>query len=296
MPSGTPVLRFAPSPNGHLHLGHAYSAIYTWNRAQELGARFLLRIEDIDLVRCSNAFVDQVLDDLAWLGLRWEQPVRRQSEHFDDFREAVGTLDQLGVLYPCFATRKEIREAVAGSPDHPLDPEGAPVYPGISKTLPDDKRTALLASKTPHSLRIDMAKALEIAGAGPGRDLSFQENGSGPRGETGLLVINPMIWGDVVIARKDVPTSYHLSVVIDDALQGVTHVTRGQDLFYTTPIHRLLQVLLDLPEPAYEHHGLIRDDAGRRLSKSARDRSILSLRNEGHSPEDIYAMIGLSPI
>ena len=295
MPSGTPVLRFAPSPNGHLHLGHAYSAIYTWNRARDLGARFLLRIEDIDLVRCSNAFADQVLDDLAWLGLRWEQPVRRQSEHFDDFRAAVGRLAEVGVLYPCFATRKDIREAVADRPDHPLDPEGAPIYPGLSKSLGEAERRALLAANKPHSLRIDIAKALEMAGTRLASDLSFQESGSGPRGETGLLVINPKIWGDVVIARKDVPTSYHLSVVVDDALQGVTHVTRGQDLFYTTPIHRLLQVLLDLPEPAYEHHGLIRDDSGRRLSKSARDRSILSLRNEGCLPEDIYAMIGLAP-
>ena len=295
MPSGTPVLRFAPSPNGHLHPGHAYSAIYTWNRARELGARFLLRIEDIDLVRCSGAFADQALDDLAWLGLCWEQPVRRQSEHFGDFREAVDKLDRLGVLYPCFATRKDVREAVAAMPCHPVDPEGAPLYPGISKSLADAERAALLASDRPHSLRIDMAKALEIAGAKLGRDLAFREGGSGPRGETGLLVISPMIWGDVVIARKDVPTSYHLSVVVDDALQGVTRVTRGQDLFYTTPIHRLLQVLLDLPEPAYEHHRLIRDATGRRLSKSARDRSILGLRNEGHSRQDVYAMIGLAP-
>jgi glutamyl-Q tRNA(Asp) synthetase len=289
-----PVFRFAPSPNGHLHLGHAYSALFTFTRAREAGGRFLLRIEDIDTTRCREDYVVQMLDDLAWLGLSWEEPVRRQSRHMDDYRAALARLDALGVLYPCFATRQEIRDAVAEIPGHPSDPDGAPLYPGLSKAMPPAERAARVASGKPHALRLDTARAMTVAASIQPGPITFDEHGSGPAGETGRLAIAPEIWGDVIVARKDIGTSYHLSVVVDDTLQAVTHVTRGQDLFHATHVHRLLQVLLGLPEPAYEHHGLIRDDTGRRLSKSARDRSLMSLRAEGRTPADIRAIIGLA--
>lgn len=290
-----PVLRFAPSPNGHLHLGHAYSALYSYRRAKEIGGRFLLRIEDIDVARCTPEFTKQVIEDLTWLGLEWEEPVRCQSDHFDDYAGAIARLDQMGVLYPCFATRQEIRRAVEGIAGHPVDPDGAPLYPGLSRELSLRERRTLIHQGKRYALRLDMDKAMAMAREKHAGDITFQEHGSGPDGENGVLAPDPKIWGDVVIARKDIRTSYHLSVVLDDALQGVSHVTRGQDLFHATPIHRLLQVLLDLPEPTYEHHGLIRDEAGRRLSKSARDRSLLSLRAAGHTPDDVLAMIGIDP-
>ena len=291
-PPDRPVLRFAPSPNGHLHLGHAYSALFAHHRAKELDGRFLLRIEDIDVARCTQEFTGQVLEDLAWLGLEWEQPVRRQSDHFGDYTRAVERLDGMGVLYPCFATRQEIRRAVEDIADHPVDPDGAPLYPGLSKGLAPSECETLVEQGKPYALRLDMDKAVAMARDKHAGDITFEEHGSGPDGETGVLTLDPEVWGDVVIARKDINTSYHLSVVFDDALQGVTHVTRGQDLFHATPVHRLLQVLLDLPEPTYEHHGLVRDDAGRRLSKSARDRSLLNLRATGHTPDDIRQLIG----
>jgi glutamyl-Q tRNA(Asp) synthetase len=286
-----PVFRFAPSPNGHLHLGHAYSALFTFNRARQAGGRFLLRIEDIDIGRCREEYVAQILDDLAWLGLSWEEPVRRQSRHMDDYRAALARLDALGVLYPCFATRQEIRDAVAAG--HPADPDGSPLYPGLSKALDPAERAARLAAGVPHALRLDTARALAVAASIHAGPATFDERGSGPSGETGRLVIEPAIWGDVIVARKDIGTSYHLSVVVDDAIQGVTHVTRGQDLFHATHVHRLLQVLLGLPAPAYEHHELVRDDTGRRLSKSARDRSLLGLRAEGATPADIRRLVGI---
>jgi glutamyl-Q tRNA(Asp) synthetase len=288
-----PVFRFAPSPNGHLHLGHAYSALFTFNRARKAGGRFLLRIEDIDTGRCRQEYVVQILDDLAWLGLSWEEPVRRQSRHMDDYWAALARLDALGVLYPCFATRQEIRDAVAAIPGHPADPDGAPLYPGLSKALDRAERAARLTAGVPHALRLDTARALAVAASLHPGPVTIDERGCGPSGETGRLAIEPAIWGDVIVARKDIGTSYHLSVVVDDAIQGVTHVTRGQDLFHATHVHRLLQVLIGLPEPAYEHHGLVRDDTGRRLSKSARDRSLLSLRAEGATPADIRRLVGM---
>ncbi len=283
-----PVVRFAPSPNGRLHLGHAYSALFTQQVARDLKARLLLRIEDIDLARCQQRFVDGIYDDLGWIGLHWEKPVRRQSEHFAVYEDALSTLKRLGVVYPCFATRKEIAEAVAGDLEHPRDPDGAPLYPGISRDLACDEITALLESDVPHAWRLDVERAWNIAGA----ELSFVELGSGPRGETGELEVIPQVWGDVVIARKDIKTSYHLSVVVDDALQGVSHVTRGQDLFYATYIHRLLQKLLSLPVPYYFHHPLVRDDAQRKLSKSAGDQSLAALRSAGVSAVEVRRMLG----
>ena len=283
MSQSQPAVRFAPSPNGELHLGHAYSALFTWRKAMDLGARFLLRIEDIDLVRSRGKFVDAIYRDLDWLGLEWETPVRRQSEHFADYRIALDQLDAMGLVYPCFATRQEIKTAVAGLPDHPKDPDGAPLYPGLSKRLSADERAARIEAGEPHALRLDMALAIDIAG----HDITFEEHERGPAGERGTVPVGPALWGDVILARKDVKTSYHLSVVLDDTLQGITDVTRGQDLFYATHVHRLLQVLLELPEPAYHHHDLVCDDAGRRLSKSAKDQSLRALRESGVTADDI---------
>jgi glutamyl-Q tRNA(Asp) synthetase len=290
MTEDRPVVRFAPSPNGALHLGHAYSALYTEAKARELGARLVVRIEDIDLVRSRQAFVDGILQDLAWLGLEWEQPVRRQSEHFDDYRDALARLDAMGVLYPCFATRQEIRNAVTVNPDHPLDPDGAPIYPRLAKRLCEAERRERIGSGEPHALRLDIARATEVVG-GP---LTFDEHERGPDGETGRVTARPALWGDVIIARKDVRTSYHLSVVVDDALQGISHVTRGQDLFHATHVHRLLQALLGLPEPRYHHHDLVRDAAGRRLSKSAKDRGLRVLRENGVTAREIRDQLGFS--
>ncbi len=287
------VYRFAPSPNGFLHLGHAFSALFTYKAAREDNGRFLLRIEDIDRIRCKDEFIYQIYDDLAWLGLEWQQPVRRQSDHMADYKKALDRLAALGVTYKCFATRTEIRLAAErqhGAGKAPCDPDGALVYPGLYRGLESDKTAQFVAEARPFCIRLDMKKALDMVGG----SLTFFESGSGPQQQTGKLVCQPEAWGDVIITRKDVPTSYHLSVVVDDALQGVTRITRGQDLFYATAVHRLLQTLLELPEPQYTHHSLIRDQTGRRLSKSAVDKSLKSLRQEGCSREEIYALIGLA--
>lgn len=286
------VVRFAPSPNGRLHLGHAYSALYSDEVARRLGARFLLRIEDIDLLRTREAYVDGILEDLAWLGLVWEQPVRRQSQHYADYAAALDRLKEMGVAYPCFATRRDIADAVAADPGHARDPDGAPVYPGLSKGLDRREVERRLAAGVSHAWRLDMAAAAALAQRKAGGPLRFTECAAGPDGETGVLPVEPGLWGDVVVARKDIQTSYHLAVVVDDALQGVSHVTRGQDLFHATHIHRVLQVLLDLPEPVYHHHRLIRDEAQRKLSKSAGDTSLKSLREAGASAQDIRLGLG----
>ena len=260
--------------------------------AKQAGARFLLRIEDIDIGRCRPEFEAQILEDLAWLGLEWEVPVRRQSEHFETYREAVAKLETMKLLYPCFATRKEIAEAVAKKGPHALDPEGAPLYPGLYRGLDAQQIESLKASGAPHALRIDMARAIEAAREMTGESISFLEiagDGSSPERRPA----DPARWGDAVIARKDVPTSYHLAVVVDDALQGITHVVRGQDLYAATDIHRLLQILLELPEPAYHHHRLILDDKGQKLAKSREDESLKALREAGASPSKIRRMVGL---
>src|SRR5450759_2480567 len=245
-----PVFRFAPSPNGYLHLGHAYSALLNFDSAREAGGRFLLRIEDIDTARCKPEFETAIYQDLAWLGLRWETPVRRQSRHLAGYRQALETLSAQGLIYPGFESRAEIaklvaqREANAASTPWPRDPDGAPLYPGAAKLLSSDQRARLLESGAPYALRLDMAAACARAGG-----LHWIEHGNGPDGETGEVAARPEAWGDVILARKETPTSYHLSVVIDDALQGVTEVVRGQDLFWSTSVHRLLQHLLGLPQP-----------------------------------------------
>ncbi|PKQ09433.1 MAG: tRNA glutamyl-Q(34) synthetase GluQRS [Alphaproteobacteria bacterium HGW-Alphaproteobacteria-12] len=295
--SGGNVLRFAPSPNGWLHLGHAYSALFAHDMALTLGARFLLRIEDIDTGRCRPEYEQAIYEDLAWLGIEWEEPVRRQSEHFSDYEHALKQLRDMGLVYPCFATRKEIQDTIVASgiplANWPTDPDGAPVYPGIYKNIPHDRLNELMWEGRTYAWRLDMEKAHRRAQQIAGAPIVFHEEGESPAGHKGLLPVKPERFGDVVLARKDAPASYHLAVTVDDALQGVTLVTRGQDLFAATYIHRILQVLLGLPEPRYHHHGLIRDKEGRRLSKSAKDLGLRELRASGHTRGVIRRMVGL---
>ena len=285
-----PVFRFAPSPNGYLHLGHALSALINFEMARATGGRFLLRIEDIDAARCRPQYEQAIYEDLAWLGIAWEQPVRRQSAHFDDYRAALARLDQLGVLYPSFETRGEIARLVAEQETHapwPRDPDGAPLYPGGARSLSAAERRLRMRGGEPYALRLDMSAA--IARTGP---LTWNE--TGPDRKSGSVSATPQLWGDVVLARKDTPTSYHLSVVVDDAHQGVTHVVRGQDLFWSTSVHRLLQELLGVPAPAYHHHRLILDDDGQKLSKSTRATALRALRGAGATPADIRRMVALT--
>ncbi|MGJ5141492.1 tRNA glutamyl-Q(34) synthetase GluQRS [Bradyrhizobium oligotrophicum] len=286
-----PVFRFAPSPNGYLHLGHAYSALLNVRCAQQSGGRLLLRIEDIDPTRCRPEFEQAIYEDLAWLGIAWEQPVRRQSEHLAEYRAALDRLRGMGLVYPSFESRAEIARLVAqrdADGAWPRDPDGAPLYPGTATSLSEARRAGLMAGGVPYALRLDMAAAIARVGR-----LAWDEQGAGPSGESGRVEARPEAWGDVVLARKETPTSYHLSVVIDDALQGVTEVVRGQDLFHATSVHRLLQVLLGLPAPAYRHHQLIRDAQGHKLSKSTQATGLRALRAEGVSPAEIRHRIGM---
>lgn len=270
------VTRFAPSPTGYLHLGHAYSALAGWRAARTAGGRFLLRIEDIDRTRCRPEFTDAILEDLAWLGIDWDGPVRIQSEHFAAYRATLDALETRGLLYPCFCTRAEIAAAASA----PQGPEG-PVYPGTCRHLGNTARAARIAAGAAYALRLDMAAAL-AAVPGP---LSFAEQGRG------RLACDPARFGDVVLARKDTPASYHLCVTHDDALQGVTLVTRGEDLLAATDIHRLLQALMDWPEPAYAHHCLLTDGTGRRLAKRDGARSLRDLRVAGLNPAEVLGMV-----
>jgi glutamyl-Q tRNA(Asp) synthetase len=288
MPS---VFRFAPSPNGTLHLGHAYSALLNSDLARARSGRLMLRIEDIDPTRCRPEFEAAIYEDIAWLGIAWETPVRRQSEHLGEYRRALDRLLSLGLIYPSFESRAEIARLVVEREMQgawPRDPDGAPLYPGNAKLLPKEERARRMESGPPYALRLDMEAAIMRAGA-----LSWTELGEGPDGESGSIAARPQVWGDVILARKETPTSYHLSVVIDDALQGVTEVVRGQDLFHATSVHRLLQHLLDRPAPAYRHHHLIRDAAGHKLSKSTGATGLRELRASGVDVADIRARIGL---
>ncbi|EOQ37639.1 tRNA glutamyl-Q(34) synthetase GluQRS [Brucella abortus] len=288
-----PVFRFAPSPNGQLHLGHAYSALLNANMAEQSGGRFLLRMEDIDTARCTPALEQGIYDDLHWLGLRWETPVRRQSEHFGEYRNALTKLADKGLVYPAFLSRSEVRkrisEACARGDDWPSDPDGTPLYPQDERNMSEKEQMEHIVSGAPYAWRLDMDKALASAG----EPLFWNESGAGPDGETGRLAADPARWGDVVIARKDTPTSYHLSVVVDDALQGITHIVRGRDLFHATSVHRLLQKLLGLPEPLYHHHDLVLGEDGQKLSKSRKDTALASLREQGWTPAYIRAKLGL---
>jgi glutamyl-Q tRNA(Asp) synthetase len=286
-----PVFRFAPSPNGYLHLGHAYSALLNFDLVKSSGGRFLLRIEDIDATRCRPEYEAAIHEDLAWLGIAWETPVRRQSEHLADYREAVEKLIAEGLVYPSFETRGEIAKLAArreADAPWPRDPDGVPLYPGEAKWLAPDARARKIESGVPFALRLDMAAACARAGA-----LGWVEHGRGPDGKTGTVAARPQAWGDVILARKEMPTSYHLAVVIDDALQGVTEVVRGVDLFWSTSVHRLLQALLGLPAPAYRHHRLVLDGEGRKLSKSTQATGLRELRARGTTPADIRHLVGL---
>jgi glutamyl-Q tRNA(Asp) synthetase len=280
------ITRFAPSPTGPLHLGHAHSALFGWTAARDRGGVFLLRIEDIDTGRCRPEFERQLMEDLFWLGLTWPDPVRRQSEHFDDYRAALHRLEALGVTYPCFCTRKEIEEEIARAGHAPHGPDGA-LYPGTCRHLPAAERSARQAAGEAFAIRLDVARASAIASAIAG-PLSWQDHGAG------RIDATPEILGDIVLARKDVPTSYHLSVTVDDFLQGVTLVTRGRDLFHATHLHRLLQALLGYPAPDYHHHGLLTNDRGERLAKRDKAVSLRSLRESAKTPAEVRAMAGFA--
>lgn len=275
---GTVVTRFAPSPTGYLHLGHAYSALFAAGQARKNGGRFILRIEDIDRSRCRPEFEDAIYEDLDWLGLAWEQPARRQSDHMDDYAEALKTLDGMGLLYPCFCTRGDIQREIAGAANAPHGPDG-PVYPGTCRGLSGAERKRRIGAGKAHALRLDMAAANDRIGT-----LFWEDR------EKGEIEAKPELFGDVVLARKDTPTSYHVAVTLDDHLQGVSLVTRGTDLFEATHVHRLLQALLGLSIPAYHHHELLVGDDGKRFAKRDRSLTIRTLRESGKSPEDVRQM------
>jgi glutamyl-Q tRNA(Asp) synthetase len=282
------VTRFAPSPSGHLHLGHAFSALFAAEAAQadnSAGGRFVLRIEDIDRGRCRPEFEVAIEEDLAWLGLEWETPVRRQSEHMADYAAALGRLEKLGVLYPCFCTRRQIRDEIARGLAAPHGIDG-PVYPGICRRLEADERAQRVSAGEAHALRLDLAAALPLAEELNGGALRWRDR------EAGEQTCAPERHGDVVLARKDVPTSYHLAVTVDDALQGITLVTRGRDLFDASHVHRLLQALLELPVPEYHHHRLIAAPDGQRLAKRDAAATLRALRADGVSPAEVRRMLG----
>ena len=278
-----PIFRFAPSPNGPLHLGHAFSALYTWQAASLLGGTALLRIEDIDAERSKPEFTAAIFDDLAWLGLGWPEPVLLQSEHMDAYADAGNRLRQQGLLYPCFCSRTQIAAAATGT-----DPDGAPLYPGTCRHLDRGEQIARLERGDAVQFRLDTEKAMDRIGM-----LTFTLVGPLVTDRPQIRHARPERWGDVVVQRKAIPASYHLSVVVDDAAQGVTHVTRGRDMEAATDIHVLLQMLLGLPSPIYNFHRLILDDAGRKLSKSRGSESLADLRAMGWTPEDVRRAVGI---
>jgi glutamyl-Q tRNA(Asp) synthetase len=276
----TIITRFAPSPTGELHLGHAFAALFAATAAAEAGGRFLLRIEDIDAGRCREAYVAAIAEDLAWLGLHWEQPVRRQSRHLDDYRAALAHLAARDLIYPCFCTRADIAREIERAGDAPQGPDG-PRYPGLCRSLSKAERERRMAQTPSFAMRLDMERAIALAGP-----LTWTDR------DAGVQMARPDLFGDVVLARKDAPTSYHLAVTVDDALQGVTLVTRGRDLFASTHVHRLLQALLGLPVPVWHHHRLLTDDDGRRLAKRDRATSLRSLREAGRTPAQVLDLLG----
>jgi glutamyl-Q tRNA(Asp) synthetase len=289
------VTRFAPSPTGLLHLGHALSALSAWDAARAAHGRFLLRIEDIDPTRCRPEFEAAIRNDLAWLGVRWEEPVRRQSEHLADYEAALRRLRDLGVVYRCFLTRREIAEESARAPHGPGEGPDGIIYRGPPHPMAAAEEQAKLAQGQPYAWRLSMKYSQDLLGEEFAR-LVFVEDGFGPNGEHGLIAARPELAGDVILARKDAPTSYHLAVVHDDALQGVTHVIRGEDLFAATHVHVLLQRLLGLPTPVYRHHRLLTGPDGKRYAKRDHSLTLAALRAAGASPADIRAKTGLPPL
>jgi glutamyl-Q tRNA(Asp) synthetase len=286
-----PTFRFAPSPNGELHLGHAYSALINAKMARKVAGILLLRIEDIDTTRCTPEFEAGIYRDLEWLGMEWEEPVRRQSEHFAEYGRLLDRLIAEELVYPAFMSRGEMRAHIAEAEGRgrtwPRDPDGVPLYPGLDKALGPRERKRRMSDGEPFAWRLDTAAVTARVGG----SLAWTEFSDPQMDSARKVEARPELWGDVVLARRDTPTSYHLSVVADDALQGVSHVVRGQDLFAATGIHRLLQELLGMPEPAYFHHRLILGPDGRKLSKSFRDTGLRALRNAGRTPEEIKAML-----
>lgn len=277
-----PIFRFAPSPNGFLHLGHAYSALFAAHWAQRLGGRFLLRIEDIDVTRGKPEFTEAIFEDLQWLGLDWEMPVMRQSERFGVYRDAAERLRDRGFLYPCFCSRTQVAAAAEGT-----DPDGAPLYNGACRHLSERQMNERFAAGDPVQYRLDTEAALSRTGM-----LTYTVAGPTPADRPQIRYARPERWGDPVIQRKETPTSYHLSVVVDDAAQGVTHVTRGRDMEAATDIHVLLQFLLGLPGPIYTFHKLLLDEAGQKLAKSKGSKGLRDLRAEGWTPADVRRAAG----
>ena len=280
--SAGPATRFAPSPTGYLHAGHAFSAITAWRRARDAGGRFLLRLEDIDPGRCRQAFADAILEDLAWLGLDWDGPVRVQSRHLSEYQAVLDGLAEQGLVYPCFCTRSEVMREVAASAGAPHGPDGAPLYPGTCRRLSPAEREDRVAAGARYALRLDMAAALR-----PG--LWYEEVGEG------RIACHPEAFGDVVLSRKDAPASYHLCVTHDDAVQGVTLVTRGEDLRPATDLHRLIQALMGWPAPAYAHHRLVLDEHGRRLAKRDRAMTLRDMRERGMSAQEVIDRLDPAP-
>lgn len=270
--------RFAPSPTGRLHLGHVYAARVAFSLAREAGGVFLLRHEDIDGPRVREEFYQGIEEDLEWLGLKWDGEALRQTSRIAAYEAALESLRERGLVYPCFCTRREIQEEWARMGAAPQGPE-APIYPGTCMKLTPDERQAKLNSGIPYAWRLDSRKASALTGPLAFQDLRFGE-----------IPVNPALLGDVVLARKDIGTAYHLAVVVDDAFQQITHVTRGEDLLSSTHVHRLLQVLLDLPEPTYLHHSLVLDESGKRLAKRNDSLSIQALRESGLSPADVLTL------
>ncbi|MFT5470080.1 MAG: glutamyl-Q tRNA(Asp) synthetase [Verrucomicrobiales bacterium] len=279
------ITRFAPSPTGRLHLGHAYSALVAWDLARKNGGELLLRIEDIDTTRCRPEFIEGIYEDLAWLGLSWPEPVRVQSEHLEDYQSALSELERGDLIYPCFCTRKEIQLEIARAGAAPHGPEGA-LYPGLCRRLSLDEREAKKSAGTDFALRLDVEKAQQLLGT----DLTWTDQIQGE------IRAEPESLGDVVLARKDIGTSYHLAVTVDDAMQGVTLVSRGEDLFHTTHIHRLLQALLELPVPLYHHHKLLKGEDGKRFAKRDLSQTLKSMREAGVSPDEIRERCGFNNV
>lgn len=290
------ITRFAPSPTGYLHLGHAYSASLASDAAAKAGGVFLLRLEDIDTTRCRPEFETAIYEDLAWLGLRWPLPVRRQSDHMADYAAALDRLRALGVVYRCFLTRKEIAAASLSAPHTPgegaaNEDDGGVIYTGPTRIMSDDEQEARIARGESFAWRLSIKYSQDLLGENFAR-LEFVERAPGSNAEQ-IVSARPEQLGDVIIARKDTPTSYHLSVTHDDALQGVTHIIRGEDLRLSTHIHVLLQRLLHLPTPTYWHHPLLTGPDGKRYAKRDRSLTLASLRDAGVSPADIRSRIGL---
>jgi len=277
--------RFAPSPTGRLHLGHAYAAGFAWQEAQKAGGEFLIRLEDIDGTRNRPEYEAAIFEDLAWLGLTWQQPVRKQSEHFADYRAALDQLHAQGLLYPCFCTRKDIQAEISNAGQAPQGPDG-PLYPGTCRHRSEVEQQDKIARGLPYALRLDVEKARALVG----KELPWHDQAHGD------FIAQPQLFGDVVLARKETPASYHLAVVVDDALQGITLVTRGEDLLPATHLHRLLQELLGLPVPMWKHHRLITDVQGRRLAKRDDARSIRAYREDGWTPERVWAAVTMNQL